>query len=191
MKATYPSSARGRRMACLLAFSILIVLPASSARALSIFGINNANNNLVRFDNATPGTIISSKPITGMIGGDTIVGMDFRPIDGKLFGLGSGSRLYIIDPATGVATQVGTGTFGLALSGTAFGFDFNPTVDRIRVVSETNQNLRLDPNSGAVAAVDTSLDYATGDANDAANPDIVALAYTNNTAAATTTTLYG
>src|SRR6476620_10817324 len=95
----------------LLAVSILILLAVSSARALPIFGINNANNNLVRFDSATPGTFVSSTPITGMIGGDTIVALDFRPGDGKLYGLGSGSRLYIIDPATAVATQVGTGSF--------------------------------------------------------------------------------
>src|SRR3954453_3297100 len=191
MKATYPSSARGRRMACLLAFSILIVLPASSARALSIFGINNANNNLVRFDNATPGTILSSKPITGMIGGDTIVGLDFRPVDGKLFGLGSGSRLYIIDPATAVATQVGTGIFVVPLSGSAFGFDFNPVIDRIRVVSDTNQNLRLDPNTGAIVGTDTNLAYVLGDPNVAANPDVAGLAYTDNSASATTTPLFG
>src|SRR3954463_2485531 len=159
MNATQPF---GRRAVVrLAALSILIVLTATAATAMPIFGINNANNNLVRFDSATPGTILSSKPITGMIGGDTIVGMDFRPGDGKLFGLGSGSRLYIIDPATAVATQVGTGTFVVPLSGSAFGFDFNPVIDRIRVVSDTNQNLRVDPTSGLVVGTDTSLAYAS------------------------------
>src|SRR4051812_17651752 len=170
---------------------IVIVLTAASVRAMPIFGINNANNNLVRFDSATPGTIISSTPVTGMVGGDTVVGLDFRPIDGKLFALGSGSRLYIIDPATGVATQVGTGTFAPALSGTSFGFDFNPVVDRIRIVSDTNQNLRLDPNTGAIAGTDTNLIYATGDPNFGADPSVVGSAYTNNVANATTTTLFG
>src|SRR3954470_24850821 len=149
----------------LVASFIVIVLSAAPARALPIFGINNANNNLVRFESPAPGTIISTIAITGMIGGDIIVGLDFRPLDGKLFGLGSGSRLYIIDPPTGVATQVGTGTFAVPLSGTSFGFDFYPVTDRIRVVSDTNQNLRLDPNTGAVVVTDTNLIYAWGDAN--------------------------
>src|SRR4051812_23570760 len=126
MNATQPFGRRA--MVRLGALSILIVLTATAAKAIPIFGINNANNNLVRFDSATPGTIVQV-PVTGMIAGDTIVGLDFRPMDGKLFALGLGSRLYIIDPATGVATQVGTGTFAVALSGTSFGFDFNPVVD--------------------------------------------------------------
>src|SRR5204863_6213077 len=129
--------------------------------------------------------------ISGMISGDTIVALDSRPVDGKLFGLGSGSRLYVIDPATGAATQVGTGTFATPLNGSAFGFDFNPTADRIRVVSDANQNFRLDPNTGGIVATDTPLAYATGDPNAAANPDVVAIAYTNSVAGATTTTLFG
>src|SRR4051812_12517565 len=175
----------------LVASFIVIVLTAAPARALPIFGINNANNNLVRFESAAPGTIVSTIPITGMIASDTIVGLDFRPVDGKLFGLGSGSRLYIIDPATGVATQVGSGTFSVPLSGTAFGFDFNPVTDRLRVVSDTNQNLRLDPNTGAITAIDTNVAYVAGDPNAAANPDVTGLAYTDNSASATTSTLFG
>jgi len=191
MNTTYPASTRGRHAAARLFMPlILIILSAASARAVPIFGINNANNNLVRFDSATPGTIVSSIAITGLVAGDTIVGLDFRPVDGKLFGLGSGSRLYIIDPATGVATQVGTGTFTTPLSGSAFGFDFNPTVDRIRVVSDADQDLRLDPNTAAIAGIDTNLAYAAADVNFGANPNVAGSAYTNNIAGATTTTLY-
>jgi len=103
-----------------------------------------------------------------------MLGIDFRPANGQLYGLGSTSRLYRIDPATGAASAVGTVPFTPALDGTEFGFDFNPTVDRIRVVSNTGQNLRLHPDTGVVVAVDTKL-----------NSD------TNSVAGATTTTLYG
>jgi hypothetical protein len=68
------------------------------------------------------------------------------------------------------------------LSGTSFGFDFNPTVDRIRCISNTGQNLRLHPETGLVAAVDGALNPGT--------PSVTASAYTNNFAGATTTTLY-
>ena len=91
---------------------------------------------------------------------------------GSSTGLGSTSRLYTIDLTSGVATQVGASPFAAALSGTNFGFDFNPVVDRVRVVSDADQNLRLNPNNGALAATDTALAYAVGDANAGANPNM-------------------
>jgi hypothetical protein len=117
------------------------------------------------------------------------LGIDFRPADHVLYGLGSTSRLYRLDPTTGAATQIGSaGAF--TLSGTAFGFDFNPTVDRIRVVSNNGQNLRLNPNDGTLTSIDTPLAYAAGDVNAGATPRVVGSAYTNNFAGATTTTLF-
>ncbi len=110
---------------------------------------------------------------------------------GLLYGLGTTSRLYTIDTATGVATEVGAGPFSPALSGTDFGFDFNPVVDRIRVVSNTDQNFRLDPDTGAVVGPDTTLAYEGSDPNAAADPNVAGLAYTSNTAGASSTTLYG
>ena len=83
--------------------------------------------------------------------------------------------------ASGAATLVG-GQFATLLSGTSFGFDFNPVVDRIRVVSNTGQNLRLDPNTGAVAAVDGNLNPGA--------PMISGAAYTNNFPGATATVLF-
>ena len=95
--------------------------------------------------------------------------------------MGSTSRLYVINPATGAASQVGAaGAF--TLNGTNFGFDFNPTVDRIRVISDTGQNLRLNPTDGTLTATDPVLNGATTGAD--------AAAYTNSFANSTTTTLY-
>jgi hypothetical protein len=85
---------------------------------------------------------------------------------------------------------VGSGPFSTLLSGTTFGFDFNPTVDRIRVVSDLDQNLRLNPNDGTVAAVDLALNYAAGDPFFGMSPNINAAAYNNNVAGALSTTLY-
>jgi hypothetical protein len=42
------------------------------------------------------------------------------------------------------------------LDGTFFGVDFNPTVDRLRVISDTGQNLRVNVDTGAEFR-DTSL----------------------------------
>jgi hypothetical protein len=145
------------------------------------YGIS-VNNELLIFNPGATNPTPVAKPITGLQANETLLGIDFRPLNGQLYGLGSSSRLYTINASSGVATQVGTGTFGTALSGTSFGFDFNPTVDRIRVVSNTGQNLRLNPVDGTVAAVDGQL-TATGQFVNGA-------AYTNNFAGATTTVLY-
>ena len=115
--------------------------------------------------------------------GESIVGLDIRPANGQLVGLGSTSRLYSLNGATAEATAIGAGTpFTPALSGTTFGFDFNPTVDRIRVVSNTGQNLRLNPDTGGLAAQDTNLNPGT--------PSITSVAYTNNVGNASTTQLF-
>jgi len=81
--------------------------------------------------------------------------------------------------------------FTPVLVGTEFGFDFNPTVDRIRIVSDGDQNLRINPDTGEAAGTDTALAYAATDANAGANPNVVAAAYMNNADLVTTTVLHG
>ena len=121
---------------------------------------------------------------------EQIVGLDVRPADKQLVALGSTSRLYRIDGASGAATAIGSASFVPAFAGTSLGFDFNPTVDRIRVTSDARQNLRLHPDTGATAAVDGQLAYAAGDAGAGSTPRIVGSAYTNSVAGATTTQLF-
>ncbi|HSD72562.1 MAG TPA: DUF4394 domain-containing protein [Thermoanaerobaculia bacterium] len=159
-----------------------------AARAETIYAVTSTNL-LLTFDSATPGTA-ASVAITGLQAGENVVGIDLRPATGQLYALGSTSRLYTINTATGVATAV-DGPFSPALSGTAFGFDFNPVVDRIRVVSDVGQNFRLNPDTGTVAGTDTNLSFAPSDPNFKVSPHVVASAYTNNFAGATSTTLFG
>jgi hypothetical protein len=141
-----------------------------------------SGNQLLTIESTTPGSVSAPLPITGLQVGETVLGIDFRPLTNELFGLGSTSVLYSINATTGVATQVGaSGAF--SLSGTSFGFDFNPTVDRIRVTSDADQNLRLNPTNGTLAATDAALNPGT--------PNVVGSAYTNNdNDALTGTTLY-
>ena len=162
---------------------------ASAELLTGLTDTTGGSNRLIRFDSAAPGTILSNVAVTGLVAGDSLVGIDVRPATGGLYGLSLGSRLYLINPVTGAATQVGSdGAF--TLNGTQFGFDFNPTVDRIRVTTNADQNLRLNPNDGSVAGTDGTLAYAAGDPNFGANPNITGSAYTNNVNGATTTTLY-
>jgi hypothetical protein len=157
----------------------LINASAQTGSGATIYGVTTGNQ-LVRFNAGSPGTLTTVGAITGLQAGENILGIDFRPATGQLFGLGSTSRLYVINKTTGAATAVGA-PFATALTGTNFGFDFNPTVDRIRIVSDTGQNLRANPNDGTVI-VDGTLNPGT--------PQVTAAAYTNNFAGAMTTTLY-
>ncbi|WET76764.1 DUF4394 domain-containing protein [Amycolatopsis sp. QT-25] len=126
----------------------------------------------------------SSKKISGLAKGDRLIGLDTRPATGGLYSLAASGQLYRIDAKTAKAIAVGTRN---ALSGKAIGFDFNPVVDRIRVVSDNGLNLRLHPDTGAIAGTDTPLTYP----GRAQTPRVAASGYTNSVAGATSTALYG
>jgi hypothetical protein len=162
----------------------------------AVIGLTAADE-LVTFDSATPGTASTPVSVTGLGGSETLLGIDYRPATGQLFGLGSTGQIYTINATTGAATAVGSTP--LTLTGTNFGVDFNPQVDRLRIVSDSDENLRANPDTGAAVDSDpntvgvqndTTLAYATGDANAAANPNVTAAAYNNNFASTGSTTLY-
>ncbi len=168
----------------------VLALASSPAEAGSLTGLTTTGN-LVTFDSATPGTIGSSVAITGLQSGESLLGIDRRPANGLLYGLGSTSRVYSINTTTGLATAIGGAPFAPPLSGTAFGFDFNPVSDRIRVISADGSNFRLNPNTGMVAGSDTPLSYAAADSGAGLAPRIIGSAYTNNFAGTAVTTLFG
>lgn len=104
-----------------------------------------SNNQLMRLNANAVETPISTTSINGLQTGENILAIDFRPATGELYAVTNTSRLYIINTANATARVVGTSAFNPAISGTTVGFDFNPTVDRIRLVTSTGQNLRLHP----------------------------------------------
>jgi hypothetical protein len=168
--------------------------------SIGLLGLTTGNA-LVSFDADDPATILATNPITGLVGGENVIGIDVRPSTGQLYGVTDQSRLYTINPSSGAATLVASltnavGGGAVTLTGTAFGVDFNPVPDRLRVVSDTDQNLRINPDNG-VTNVDGTLIYdnttADGDpidSNAGANPNVGGVAYTNSFPGATTTTLY-
>jgi hypothetical protein len=148
---------------------------------------------LLRFINTTaPSVSLGTVPITGLLPGEHIAGIDYRPSTGVLYGVGvveSGeARLYTINTITGFATRVGSGPFSALIGFSPIGIDFNPVVDRIRIISKSGQNLRVNPND-ATAISDTRPAFAPGDPNSA--NFTLSLAYSNNVPGATSTTLYG
>jgi hypothetical protein len=160
-------------------------LPTSLA--YSIWAID-ASNKLLSFKGGETDKISIPKAVTGLQAGDKLVGVDFRPANGQLYALavnGASGRLYTINPLNGAATPVGAG-FTMpqsagASAGKDYGFDFNPTVDRIRVVADSRDNFRLHPDTGAVAGADLGLSEGAL---------VTGVAYDRNFAGSKMTTLY-
>jgi Domain of unknown function (DUF4394) len=185
--ATEAQSAGGIRMKKTTLLTILLAAGSVLlARAETMVALTSGKR-LLFFDSATPGTVTKTITIT-TVSNEALVAIDFRPLSGDLYAMGASGRLYILNLTTGAASvPVATPT---ALNGTRFGFDFNPVIDRIRVVSDADQNFRLNPINGSLTLMDMPLNYAAGDAHAGADPNVVGAAYTNNFAGAVTTILY-
>jgi hypothetical protein len=150
---------------------------------LRVLGLT-ADGRLISFRQFKPWHAQNLGAITGLTGSDTaIVGIDVRPANGQLYGLGNAGGIYTIgnNAAASFVSQVSVG-----LLGASFGVDFNPTVDRLRIVSDTGQNLRVNVDTGA-ALVDLDLTYTPP----TAATGVTGAAYTNNDSDPNTaTTLY-
>jgi len=131
-----------------VALLTLVVLASFNViNALPIYGLT-ANNSLIFFDTATPGTIVSTTPLTGLLAGENIIGIDFRPRTNEMFAVSSMGNVYIVHLASG--TLYKRVAIPTALNGGLFGVDFHPVMDRIRIVSNSSQNIRVNPDTGVV-----------------------------------------
>jgi hypothetical protein len=171
-----------------------LLAPAASANheQIRVTGLTHTDV-LISFAAGAPATVTDSVKIRELGGGE-VLGIDYRPATGGLYAVlrdaGATGRVVRIDPDSGrvlsgmrLTTSAGA---AVSLTGDNFDLDFNPAVDRLRVVSDTGQNLRIDVSTG-VTTVDGMLRYATG----AGSPRVTAAAYTNNdNDPATATTLY-
>lgn len=168
-----------------------------------VYALTNTDR-LLQFNGNEPNVIVDNQRITGLNGNESLVGIDFRPTvdpasddpdngQGALYGIGDKSNVYIIDEDSGAAEKVtklqDADGNRIALEGNNFGVDFNPTVDRLRIVSNTEQNLRANVDTG-LTLVDGDLNYV--DENAGENPGVTAVAYRNSQPGAfgTTTELY-
>jgi Domain of unknown function (DUF4394) len=133
----------------------------------------DTEGNLLKFDTPSP-RHVRSKAITGLPTGVVLSGIDFRPATGDLYALGSDKVVYRVNVNTAIAVAEGPAfeTAPAALNSGNIGFDFNPTVDKIRVTSDADDNLRLNPDEGNLLSKDTSLTPA--------DVMVVGSAYTNS-----------
>lgn len=154
-----------------LAVSTAALLASRSATAEPIIGLTTSNS-LVSFDSATPGSLGAAVAVTGLAAGTILIGIDFRPLDRQLVGvgnLGGVGTVYAINPYTGAATAINS---GFTLTGDSFGVDFNPVPNALRIVSDADQNLRITAGGTGVVNNDSALNPG--------NPNIVGAAYANN-----------
>ena len=137
-----------------------------------LFATDTAGN-LLKFNSRSP-RHVDSKAITGLPTGVVLGGIDFRPATGDLYALGSDKVVYRVNVRTAIAVAEGP-AFELApaaLNSGNIGLDFNPTVDKIRVTSDADDNIRLNPDEGSLLSKDTGLTPS--------DVQVVGSAYTNS-----------
>ncbi|WP_440102662.1 DUF4394 domain-containing protein [Streptosporangium sp. H16] len=132
--------------------------PAMAGRrpGIDVIGLTG-DQRLVGFEIRSPGRTRDLGRVRGLAGDTALVGIDHRVRNGKLYGVGNQGGVYTL---SGPARAVKVSQLTVPLSGVDFGVDFNPATDRLRVISDTGQNLRhnLDDPAGAPAAGQTVAD---------------------------------
>lgn len=179
------------RKTCLMSAAILATYAANvSAAHLGQAVILTGSQRLVSIELANPSNVTSNRKVRGLADGETLLDIDYRPANGRLYGLTSLGNIVTLNPITGrvlssvplVAAPASldpTPDFA-GLVGTQFDIDFNPIPDRLRVVSDAGQNLRINVDNGATI---TDGPLTAGSA-------ITGAAYTNPLRGASATTLY-
>ncbi|TLQ47334.1 DUF4394 domain-containing protein [Streptomyces marianii] len=181
---------RAAAIALALAASIATAAPAAAvgmedggnengggSKSLAVTGLTS-DQRLVQFRANRPQDVKEIGAVTGLQEDTTLVGIDYRAQDGQLYGVGNAGGVYTIDEQTAAATLLHR--LEAPLEGTHFGVDFSASANRLRIVSNTGQNLRHHVEDGNTE-VDTDLTLL----------GVAGAAYTNNDMApATDTTLF-
>ncbi|MFG6294392.1 DUF4394 domain-containing protein, partial [Streptomyces rochei] len=164
-------------------------LHAHDHKALHAIGLTS-DQRLVEFHVNKPSKTWSLGKVSGLSGDTKLVGIDFRVQNEKLYGVGDKGGIYTLNTTNAQAMKVSQLT--VALAGTAFGVDFNPAANRLRVISNTGQNLRHNIDDAAApltTTVDGTLTNPTMPSSTAMG--VTGAAYTNNDLnPATATTLF-
>ena len=164
---------------------------SSRSDSLQVVGLTQ-DQRLICFNERNPGDARNIGTVGGLMSGDVLVGIDFRVQDKMLYGVSRTGGIYKLNTTNATAMKVSQ--LSVALEGTSFGVDFNPAADRLRIVSDTGQNLRHNVNDMGVTVVDDPLDYPPATPVNAVGPNAIGItgsAYTNNDLdPSTATTLY-
>lgn len=170
--------------------ALVVATPGTSHAApprLLAFGISADGTLMAAFNTDDPGTLNWFKRIDGLVGDTAVVGLDFRVQNGLLYLVGNKGGIYTVQIPPAVPNPLVTKVSQLSvpLQGTNFGVDFNPAADRLRIISDTGQNLAHNlANSSTATNTPLTTDGAT-------THGVTGAAYTNNDLnSATATTLF-
>ncbi len=160
----------------------------ATSKGLDGIALYSGGTKLARFDSNRPDRAKKIGDVRKLVGDTSLVGIDRRVQNGRLYGVGDQGGIYVLGTRSAKARKVGQ--LSIALDGTAFGVDFNPAANALRVISDTGQNLRqpfgTDEGPSAPTVVDGVLNYLGVTA-----VGVTAAAYTNNDLSAdTATTLF-
>ncbi|GAA3078660.1 DUF4394 domain-containing protein [Streptosporangium carneum] len=163
---------------------------SAAVASLRAYGITSDGKLMATFTTDNPYELNWVRRFNGLTNDTSVIGIDFRVQDGKFYAVGNRGGIYTLKIPTNVGEEVvvtKVSQLSVALNGTFFGVDFNPAADRLRVVSDTGQNLRHNLANHATVS-DYSLSSAPGSP---AIAGVTAAAYTNNDLnGATSTTLF-
>jgi len=173
-----------RKSLYLVLLAVLAISPVhaiASFNSLAVIGLT-ADQRLIVFNEYFPSRTFPLGKVSGLTVDTALIGIDYRVQDGQLYGVGNAGGVYTLSTGNAAATLVNRLT--IALEGTSFGVDFNPVADRLRVISNTGQNLRHNVNAGGVTLLDGTLTYTAP----APAVGVIGAAYTNNDLDANTAT---
>ncbi|WP_206302302.1 MULTISPECIES: DUF4394 domain-containing protein [unclassified Streptomyces] len=151
---------------------------AAAPAGLRAFGITGDGTLMATFTTDRPNVLDWVRDIVGLSGDTALIGIDFRVQNGLMYGVGNKGGIYTIKtpPTTADVVITKVSQLQYMLHGTNFGVDFNPAADRLRVISDTGQNLRHNLNDHSTIQ---DLNLTTPPA-EGTTKGVSAAAYTNN-----------
>lgn len=168
---------------------VALAVAAPAASAVPLVAVTSGSG-ILYFDSASPG-FTESGAVTGLGPSQSLRGIDARPKTGELHAVAATSASannsnvfsYVIPRYRAQAEFAGVTPVGLAgWADVPAGWDFNPVVDRARLVNTNDENARINPFTG-LHSNDT-------DITPAATTTLIGAAYDRNEDGAAATTLF-
>lgn len=159
------------------AFGALLLALPPVASADDLVASKRGTSTLFVFDSDDPGDV-DRRPIEGMRSDEGIEDIAVRSGDGKLYILSDENRVYLVNLTTRAAFPVAAGVTA-SLNGRNFGIDFDPVDNRLRVVSDNDENLSINPNDALTTPGGTLRYSPTNEGDEHESPEVVAAAYSN------------
>jgi hypothetical protein len=117
----------------------LVLIQPAAPQAIALDGNTAGSQRLLKFGIRNPNAA-TAIAISGLPAGERLLSIDYRPSNGKVYGLSSAGKIFTINPDTGAATLGSTLSVAAEIvagltAGKNYAIDFNPLADALRIVS--------------------------------------------------------